>query len=143
MKNGGGTKRVLVVAYDFPPRRTSGVYRTTRLTRYLHGLGWIPTVLTVERREADLEDSTLLEGFPSQIEVERVKDLNISGWEETAAQGIRATGGLRSSGKAVRQPLLDQWIRAAGELIRSMFYFPDEFIGWVPAALMRAIQLNL
>jgi hypothetical protein len=29
------TKRVLVIAYDFPPRRTSGVYRTTNQTKPL------------------------------------------------------------------------------------------------------------
>jgi hypothetical protein len=88
-------KRVLTVAYDFPPRRTSGVYRTTNLTKHLSRLGWQPVVLTLAQRESDVEDATLLAGFPQEIPIERTKDLNISGWEDRAAAGIRATGGLK------------------------------------------------
>lgn len=137
------SKRVLVIAYDFPPRRTSGVYRVTHLTKYLNGLGWRPTVLTVTARPGDLEDRTLLRDFPSEVRVERAADLNISGWEDKAAVGIRAAGGLQSHYKDVRQPLRDRWVRAAGHLVRSTFYFPDDTVGWVPLALANAIELHL
>lgn len=143
MWNNRKPKSALVVAYDFPPRRTSGVYRTTRLAKYLLLLGWRPTVLTVERRAGDLEDGSLLEGFPPQIVIERTRDLNVSGWEERVADGIRATGGLKSSAQDSRLPLRDRWVRSTGDLIRSCFYFPDATVGWVPGAVERAIGLHL
>jgi glycosyltransferase involved in cell wall biosynthesis len=143
MGNSSKSRQVLVIAYDFPPRRTSGVYRPTNLSRHLLPLGWCPTVLTVESGKYEAADSTLLKGLPPEICVERTKDLNISGWEETAAEGIRATGGLKSSAQDARQPLCDRWVRATGDLIRSVLYFPDEVVGWVPGAFMRAVELHL
>ncbi|MBZ5516296.1 MAG: glycosyltransferase family 4 protein [Acidobacteriia bacterium] len=143
MKKGEDSRRALVVAYDFPPRRTSAVYRVTNLTKYLKGYGWLPTVLTVEQREGDLEDPTVLAGFPSHIPIERTKDLDISGWEDRAAAGIRATGGLKSHYKDVRQPLRDRWVRSMGDFLRSCLYFPDKTLGWVPGGFARAAELHL
>ena len=143
MVPGSTSKRVLVIAYDFPPRRTSGVYRATHLTKYLNELGWRPTVLTVAARPGDLEDRTLLCDFPAQIPVERAGDLNISGWENKAAVGIRAAGGLQSHYQDAHQPVWDRWVRAAGHFVRSTFYFPDDTVGWVPQALAKAIELHL
>jgi glycosyltransferase involved in cell wall biosynthesis len=142
MACGEKSKRALVVAYDFPPRRTSGVYRTTNLTKHLFRLGWQATVLTVERREGDFEDPTVLFGFPPQIPIERTKDLNVSGWENRVAAGIRATGGLKSHPKDIRQPLRDRWVRSVGDFVRSCLYFPDDTVGWVPRTFARAAELH-
>jgi len=137
------SKRALVIAYDFPPRRTSGVYRTTNLTKHLFRLGWQVTVLTVEQRAGDIEDATLLAGFPPEIRIERTKDANISGWENRAAAGIRAKGGLKSHAKDIRQPLRDRWVRSMGDFVRSCLYFPDDTVGWVPRTFARAAELHL
>jgi glycosyltransferase involved in cell wall biosynthesis len=143
MKQDARFRRVLVIAYDFPPRRTSGVYRTTNLAKCLGTLGWKPTILSVTERPGDLEDRTLLRDFPSEVRIERAKDLNISGWENKAAVGIRAAGGLQSHHKDIRQPMWDRWVRAAGHFVRSTFYFPDDTVGWVPHALTKAIELHM
>ena len=33
-------RRVLFVAYDFPPRRSSAVYRFAGMMKYMHRFGW-------------------------------------------------------------------------------------------------------
>lgn len=44
-------KRVLMVAFHFPPQRgSSGVQRTLKFTQHLPGLGWEPLVLTAHPR---------------------------------------------------------------------------------------------
>ena len=44
-------KRVLMVAYHFPPMNvSSGVQRTLRFAQYLPEFGWEPTVLSAHRR---------------------------------------------------------------------------------------------
>ncbi len=46
----GGERRILVVAYHYPPiQGSSGVHRTLSFTRALAQAGWWPTVLTVTR----------------------------------------------------------------------------------------------
>ena len=39
-------KRVLYLAYHFPPIGGGGVQRQLKLVRYLHDYGWQPTVIT-------------------------------------------------------------------------------------------------
>ncbi|HFE52934.1 MAG TPA: glycosyl transferase family 1, partial [Bacteroidetes bacterium] len=45
------TKKVLFVAYYFPPAGGSGVQRVLKFVRYLPEFGWQPVVLTA--RNAD------------------------------------------------------------------------------------------
>jgi hypothetical protein len=40
-------KRVLMIAYIYPPQGGSGVQRTVKFVRYLPSYGWEPLVLTV------------------------------------------------------------------------------------------------
>ena len=84
-------KRVLVVSYDFPPNRTSAVYRMTGLTKYLPDFGWLPTVLTIRAGEGTQEPK-LLEKLPPDVDVVRTRLLRINGWENRIARADRGRG---------------------------------------------------
>jgi glycosyltransferase involved in cell wall biosynthesis len=133
-------KRVLVVSYDFPPNRTSAVYRMTGLTGYLPKFGWKPTVLTIRAGEG-AQEPNLIDKLPADVDIVRTRFLRINGWENSTAKTIQNVGGLRSVADA-RQPRLDRCVRSLGELLRSTLYFPDEYVGWVPFGLSKAIQLH-
>ena len=45
--NATGRRRVLVVAFDFPPSLEIGAHACRQLTRHLPDSGWEPVVLTV------------------------------------------------------------------------------------------------
>lgn len=136
-----GWKKVLVVSFDFPPRRTSAVYRMVGLTRSLPELGWKPTVLTIESLFG-AQEPELLEKLPREVRVERTRYLRMSGWEKAAARAVRGAGAFRTGPGDVRQSRLDRWLRRGGKALRSTLYFPDETIGWLPFALARAIRLH-
>jgi len=133
------TKRALVVSYDFPPNRTSAVYRMTGLTRYLPKFGWQPTVLTIRAGEGSQEPK-LLEKLPPDVHVVRTRHIRVNGWENRAASAVQTVGGLQST-PDVLQPRFDRYLRSVADLVRSTLYFPDETVGWVPFALAKAIQL--
>jgi glycosyltransferase involved in cell wall biosynthesis len=135
-------RRVLVIAYDFPPRRTSAVYRVTGLTKYLGRFGWKPVVLTIQGRPGDIEDPLLLQRIPPGTEVVRTKFMRISGWENRAASTLRKAGALGSRAEDTRQPWLDRVVRRLGDFIRSCIYFPDDTVGWVPYGFARAVKLH-
>jgi glycosyltransferase involved in cell wall biosynthesis len=134
-------KRVLVVSYDFPPCRTSAVYRMTGLAKYLPQLGWQPTVLTIRRTKGD-QEPRLLEKLPPQVRVVRTRYLHVSDWEDSTASAFRGLGGLRSAPIDTRQSRFDRYLRFLGKLMRSTLYFPDDTVGWVPFGLAKAIQLH-
>jgi len=134
-------KKVLVISFDFPPLRTSAVYRMTGLTKYLVRFGWQPTVLAADVKEGD-RDPTLLERIPSQVRIVRARYWPIARWEKPAATAIRRLGALRSLQTGGHQTRLDRYLRSLGDMVRSCLYFPDSTVGWVPFGLAKAIQLH-
>jgi glycosyltransferase involved in cell wall biosynthesis len=78
-------KRVLMIAYHFPPvRGSSGVQRTVALTRYLPAAGWEPIVLTVRKSAYPLvsaDDSLIPPGttVSRSFALDAVRHLSIGG----------------------------------------------------------------
>jgi glycosyltransferase involved in cell wall biosynthesis len=64
-------KRVLIITYYWPPSGGSGVQRWLKFAKYLPEAGWEPVIFTPENPDFDLQDTTLLEEVPSQLEVIR------------------------------------------------------------------------
>jgi glycosyltransferase involved in cell wall biosynthesis len=65
-------KRVLMVAYHFPPLAgSSGIQRTLRFVQHLPALGWEPIVLTASPRAYELTSDDLMGEVPPTIVVRR------------------------------------------------------------------------
>jgi glycosyltransferase involved in cell wall biosynthesis len=143
-------KKILLIAFDFPPRRTSGVYRPVALVRHLVELGWQATVLTITDEGADVRDKGLLEKIPPQVRIVRTPYLRINAWENAAAKAARFSGASRADhGPARRADVapparpsrLHLFLAAVARSVRALLYFPDEFVGWVPWGLAAGIDL--
>lgn len=66
------TRRVLMVAFQFPPfAMSSGVQRTLRFVRHLPGHGWSPIVLSAHPRAYDAVSTDLLKEISPDVVVER------------------------------------------------------------------------
>jgi glycosyltransferase involved in cell wall biosynthesis len=65
-------KRVLVVAYHFPPLAgSSGIQRTLRFVQHLPAFGWEPIVLTAHPRAYEQTSADLVGEVPLGVRVER------------------------------------------------------------------------
>ena len=70
-------KRVLIIAYHFPPIGGAGVQRTVKFARYLHEFGYEPIVVTGAGEPADPtlgRDATLGGDLPPGLAVHRITD---------------------------------------------------------------------
>jgi glycosyltransferase involved in cell wall biosynthesis len=68
-------RRVLILAYHFPPVGGAGVQRTLKFVKHLPGLGWEPVVVTGPLDsvgDANLKDDTLAGQLPEGLDVRRV-----------------------------------------------------------------------
>jgi glycosyltransferase involved in cell wall biosynthesis len=119
-------RRVLVIAYYFPPMGLSGVQRTLKFVKYLPQFGWQPTVLTVQPRGYLAKDDSLLEELAG-------KDVRI---ERTNAAG---PGRFVSRGAVVKFPA--EWVRRALSMASDTFFIPDNKIGWKRQAVSKALAL--
>ena len=121
-------KRVLFVAYLFPPIASAGAWRSLRFVKHLAEHGWEPIVLTAARTEGHATDATLLDEIPRNVRVERVgmRHDRIARMFTTALGG-GAVG--RHAGDALRR----QWQARHTE--------PDRHALWQPAALRTAKKI--
>lgn len=124
-------KRVLVVAYHFPPGGGPGVQRVLKHVTYLRDFGWQPIVLTVEDGDFPARDESLLEKIPSDVTVIRVPILEpydiyrrFMGRKGAAVDvNVNKTAAQRTG-----------WKEKLAEFIRATFFIPDARIGWLMKA---------
>jgi len=68
-------KKLLMVAYYFPPQGGAGVQRTLKFVKFLPEFGWLPVVITVHPRYATVVDPTLDAEIPDGVQVFRTSTL--------------------------------------------------------------------
>jgi glycosyltransferase involved in cell wall biosynthesis len=116
----GPRKRVLVVAYYFPPMGLSGVQRIAKFVKYLPDHGWDPVVLTVEPGGYFAFDQQLLD----ELEDRDISVIRTRSWDPTRLFGSQQSVALPDEQKRQTLSSLSQWL-----------FVPDNKIGWFPFAL--------
>lgn len=119
-------RRVLVIAYYFPPMGLSGVQRTLKFVKYLPQFNWQPTVLTVQPRGYYATDESLLQDLEG-------RDVRV---ERTGAAG---PGRFISKKAEVRLPA--EWMRKLLSRISDTVFIPDNKIGWKRKAVAAGLRL--
>ncbi len=117
-------KRVLVIAYYWPPSGGSGVQRWVKFVKYLPAEGWEPVVFAPLNADYPSLDPSFQAEVPADVEVIRGRI-----WEPYAAYrkltGAKSTQVTEiSSGKKTWKQRLSLWIRAN-------LFVPDPRVGWV------------
>lgn len=70
-------KKVLMIAYAFPPVGGPGVQRTLKFVKYLRNFGWEPIVITVDKTSISVKDKSLVKEIPKDVNVVRIDDVKI------------------------------------------------------------------
>jgi glycosyltransferase involved in cell wall biosynthesis len=72
-------KRVLMIAFHFPPLRgSSGIQRTLKFAQYLPQFGWLPVVLSAHPRAYAQSGDDQLRDIPAEVVVHRAFALDTS-----------------------------------------------------------------
>jgi hypothetical protein len=126
----GPPKRILFVAFRFPPYNTAGAVRAAKLARYWH------------QRGADLKVlSAAPQAFPDTLPVGIPEDrVTRTAWLDVNALPALLLGGRRrtaSEGYFTER----RAISALGTLYRTVANFPDGSVGWLPQALRAGRRL--
>lgn len=113
-------RRVLVLAYFFPPLGGGGVQRTLKHVKYLPEQGFEPIVVTTRFVWSPIRDATLSAEVPEGTKVIRAPEvpLHVARW------------GLQG---ALRRARLST-------VAASYLGWPDEAAGWIPGATWKALR---
>jgi glycosyltransferase involved in cell wall biosynthesis len=119
-------KRVLWIAYFFPPLGGGGCQRTLKLVRYLDPLGWASTVVTTRDADYWILDPTLLAEVPLSAQVIRARAL-------TPLRLLRLMDGAGVPLEE-RQGARRRGVFHALRRIQSWIAIPDGYSAWARAA---------
>ncbi|MCI0557586.1 MAG: glycosyltransferase, partial [Nitrososphaera sp.] len=151
-EGGSNSKKVLFIAYHFPPDAAVGAIRTAKFVKYLSQLGWEPVVLTIR------QEHILLSDFERIKDVEHVPTVRTRVWPtmtrlalslRDTCKKIGHTGGRRSppssavslkngegrNSSALKKP------SSYTKYLASLFEIPDKHIGWLIPAVWKAYWL--
>ena len=71
------SKKVLIIAYLFPPIGGGGVQRALKMAKYLGSFGWEPHILTVEPEYHVSLDHSLLNQLPDGVSIHRTREFSL------------------------------------------------------------------
>ena len=89
-------KKVLMIAYQFPPMGGAGVQRTAKFAKYLPLFDWEPIVFTRQEVKNHIQDPSLLEDVSKDLKIIRTKPYDMREWP-----GIFGLGGKWISRKLI------------------------------------------
>ena len=131
-------KKVLIIAYYFPPLGMGGVQRVSKFVKYLPSFGWEPVILTVKDIDYFSRDESLLQELSPDVKIYRTGSLDPLRLVFLLRKLFKKQRGdpkrvaLRNSRKSFFSILLS---------FLNLFFFPDNKIGWLPFALIKGIKI--
>lgn len=111
-------RRVLFVAYDFPPIATAAAQRARRLAQHLPSHGWHPVVVTPRAGASWAYDPSTESDLPPGLEVHRTASV-----EPSRLRLRRPRAGAPDGRRPRMAPVLREWALV-----------PDPQVGWAPFA---------
>jgi len=125
-------KKVLIIAYYFPPLGMGGVQRVAKFVKYLPLFGWKPYILTIKEVEYLAKDPALLEDIPRKAEIIRTGSFDpLRAW--FVLKNIFKKRKAKDKSKKThinRRLKFFPWL-----------FFPDNKVGWIPFALTKGLSL--
>jgi glycosyltransferase involved in cell wall biosynthesis len=116
-------KRLLMIAYYFPPIGGPGVYRSLKFCKYLPRYGWLPIVVAGGNDDPDFApDETLLNEIPAGVGVQRIDYPHRTNWRRARAW------------------LFDHRLGRLGHYLGFFFDLPCRFRQWANLALDQVIR---
>lgn len=137
-------KKMLLIAYLFPPIGGGGVQRALKMAKYLGNYGWDVSVLTVYGASHVSLDPALLEQIPEDVTIHRAREWPIfSKFSATIANTEQRKQAGTETDHA--QPPLSKrllyrakpWLRKVKEAL----LIPDDQITWYPAAVKKGEEI--
>lgn len=120
-------KKVLIIAYAFPPVGGVGVQRVTKFVKYLRDFDWEPLVLTVANPSVPIIDEALLQDIPDGVKIFRASSFEPSYDQKQTFSNPRSGVGAR--------------LQLSAKKLLSGLLLPDVQVLWWPDLICRLISI--
>lgn len=140
MNSNVSRRKVLMVAYEFPPEGSRGTKRAIKFVKYLPTLGWDPVVLTVKNGNHDFHDGSLLGEIPGFNDIYRAYTLESLFLRTNGYEAGEVTDALLERKRRTEN--------GAGRYLANLYHgmgrflkIPDSRILWFPFAVKAGLSI--
>ncbi|MBI5789096.1 MAG: glycosyltransferase family 4 protein [Candidatus Schekmanbacteria bacterium] len=136
-------KKLLMLAYAYPPSARTGTYRTLRFSKYLPDEGWQPIILTLDEKKYEIIDNNLVNEVPPVAKIYRTPAWLFYSRYSQIIKAVRKIvkkspdGDGIKGGKNPAPKSKVSWKKIPADLLRT----PDEAVGWIPFAFIAGLYL--
>ncbi len=135
-------KKILLVAYHFPPDTAVGAVRPAKFAKYLPEFGWEPVILSVkERYYAGLSRSESKKTGSILKVVRTTMFKNPSYYYRKLKRQLRIDQENNNASGPVDQIENGSTLSGLRARINFLLSFPDEQAGWLPFAVFQGLRL--
>lgn len=131
-------KKVLIIAYYWPPAGGAGVQRVLKYAKYLPEFGWEPIILSVNSPDSPIEDLSLLDDISPNTKIYKTKALE-------PFNLYKKITGKKADEKISSDILVDKtrssFAEKVSRWIRLNVFIPDAKIGWIPYAVKTGLKI--
>lgn len=129
-------KKVLIIAYAFPPVGGAGVQRTVKFAKYLPDSDWEPIVLTVKNPSVPLSDFSFLnDNSLDNLKIYKAKSIELG-----YSLKMKAWNYVQQDGRNKKDNALSRSLQFIKRLALSLL-IPDPQVGWVPFAVIKGLWI--
>jgi glycosyltransferase involved in cell wall biosynthesis len=133
-RGAGPRRRVLMIAYEFPPSSETGAQSCVQIARYLPLYGWEPVVLTVQPRYFEHVQAWPEHEFPGRIVRTRALPHVLSIYKSLKSR-VRPHRDPRG-GRGESSDTVGRFRRRILALLQT----PDAYTGWIVPGLISALK---
>lgn len=141
MKNAPKQRKVLMVAYEFPPEGSRGTKRAIKFIKYLPTLGWDPIVLTVKNGNHDFHDGSLLSEIPGFEDIYRAYTLESLFLETNGYNADEVTDALLEGKRRTQNGGVATYLAGLYHSAGRFLKIPDSRILWLPFAVKAGLSI--
>lgn len=135
-------KKVLIIAYLFPPIGGGGVQRALKMAKYLQRFGVEASVLTVDHGNHVSLDSSLLEEIPKEVIIYRAREWKLP--RPKVANHAKETNEVATANNGAKldsKEKLFKRIKPGLKLLKEAVLIPDDQILWYRQAVKLGIEV--
>jgi len=135
------SKRVLMVAYLFPPLGGIGAVRTLKFAQHLPSSGWEPYVLTVKNGFGYVTWN--LSDIQCSCKVFRTSSFEFLKWTALLKRKLKKSSQVDGELPKTkpRTNLLVRHYKSFRETIERRLFIPDDKMFWIPSAIYRGLKI--
>lgn len=121
-------KKVLIIAYGWPPAGGIGVLRCLKFAKYLRDFGWEPVVLTTENPSYQFLDYDNVKEVPEGIEIHKVPIFEpINAFKKVTGRKKNQALQNIATNSSKKRSIIDKF----GMWVRGNFFIPDARSAWI------------